>query len=561
MKKIILCMLGLIATLTTQAQLPALQKQGDKTCLMVNGKPFILYCGELHNSTASSVDYMNQQKTFENLAAMGLNSVIATISWEQFEPAEGTYDYTLIDDLLKRAERNHMKLVVLWFGTFKNPFMTYAPTWVKKNPKRFPRAKDAQGNELEMLTVCDDNILNADSKAYAQLLKHISETDVNKTVLMIQVENEPGLRGTSRDFSAAAEKAWKAPVPADLISYLKANKKTLQPDVAQAWNENGNKTQGNWEEVFGKSITQRDESGKIVNLTEHLFTAYHYAKFLNGVAGAGKAVYPLPTFINASVFGMNTRGNSLGNGCSIPEFFDMYRAAAPNIDILTPNSYMQQLDYIGQAFSWKGNPILIPESTLVGARALYIIGEHHAIAFSPFGIDATEAERQNPSLRDEQKKLKQAYETMQNMGDLLTGKLGSKQLRGTYLYTGHDKDTLTIGDYQFTFGPKKGFDIGALMAPAGGGFGEKKEPEKIQQGAALILQAAADEFYLVGYGFNADIKLAPGKKASYVGIDKIYEGRFENGNFIPGRILNGDERNVYADYSDVQVLKVVMYHY
>ena len=562
MKRLLLLLCWLTTCWVGQAQLPVLQKVGDKTCLMVEGKPFVLYCGELHNSTASSVAYMDQHQVFQQLADMHLNSLIATVSWEQFEPVEGTYDFTLTDALIERAEQHHMKLILLWFGTFKNPFMTYAPTWVKKDPKRFPRAVNAQGQELEMFTVCDDRILEADAKAFAQLMKHVAEVDKRHTVVMVQIENEPGLQGTPRDYSAAANQAWNSPVPADLMHYLKAHKKQLKPDLAQAWQEQGYKMQGTWEEVFGKSITQPDESGRIVHLTEHLFTAYYYAKACDRVAQAGKAVHPLPTFINASVFGIHSRGRSLGNGCSIPDFFDIYRAAAPHIDILTPNSYMQQLDQIGEAFAWQGNPILIPESTLVGARALYIIGEYHAIAFSPFGIDATpEDYAKNPKLKEEQKRLGQAYETMQQMGEVLTGKLGTPRMRGSYLYAGHETDTLVIGDYQFAFGPKRGFDIGALMAPAGGGFAPQKKPVQVQQGAALIVQESADVFYLVGYNFNADITLAPGKKARYTGIDKIYEGRFEQGQFIPGRLLNGDERNVYVGPSDVQVLKVEMYHY
>ncbi len=545
---------------TANAQMPQLQKVGTSTCLTVNGQPFVLYCGELHNSTASSIDYMEQNRVWDNLKRMNLNSVIATASWELTEPEEGRFDFTLVDYIIREARERDMKVVLLWFGTWKNPFMTYAPSWVKHNPKRFPHAVDEQGNEMEMLSVYDDNILHADTRAYLELLRHIKDVDTDHTIVMIQLQNEPGLRGSKRDYSAAAERAWRADVPASVTGYLKSNKGSLQPDLEKLWAANGNKTTGNWETIFGKSEDNNRADDPIPNATEHLFTAYGYATYLGKMASAGKEVYPLPVFTNASVFGMNTRGRSLGNGCSIPEFFDIYRACAPSLDILTPNSYMQQLDWICNAFSWRGNPVLIPESTLIGARALYAIGEHDAIAFSPFGIDAN-AEEQTPQRAKDEDILAQCYAAMQGMGSLITSNIGTDRMRGIYLYSGHETDTISMGDYQLRFSPRKSFDIGALMAPANGGDGAQREPEKIEQGGALVVQTADDEFYIVGYGFNADISVRPGLKSRFCGYDNIYEGTFVNGTFRTGRLLNGDERNVYAGYDSVKALRVKMYRY
>lgn len=558
MKRLFSCVLCFFA-LSALAQIPSLQKVGSSTCLMVDGKPFVMYCGELHNSTASSLSYMQEHRVWDKLKEMRLNSVIATVSWELVEPVEGQYDFTLVDAMMAEARKRDMKIAFLWFGAFKNPMMTYAPSWVKSDPKKYPHAVDDKGQEMEHISVYGTEILKADTKAYKAFLQHLKDTDKDHTVVMIQLQNEPGLRGTPRDFSADANKAWKAQVPQQIVDYLKANKGQLQPDLERIWAKYGNKTTGNWEELFGKSEVNNQAENPIRNFTEHVFTAYGYANYLEQMAKAGKEVYPLPVFINASVFGMNTRGNSLGNGCSIPEFFDIYRASAPHIDILTPNSYMQQLDWLGKAFSWKGNPILIPESTLVGARGLYIIGEYDAIAFSPFGIDYEDSEL-NPNLEKQHRLLAESYDQMQQMGSLITDNLGSDKMRGIYLYSGRETDEVEMGDYVLTFGPRKSFDIGALMAPAGGGF-QAEDQQQIEQGGALIVQTAADEFYVVGYGFNADVKLKDGVKSKFCGYDSIWEGRFENGKFIPGRLLNGDERNVFASYDKVNALKVKMFHY
>jgi len=544
--------------------IPHLGKTGSSTSLIVDGKPLVLLCGELNNSTASSIRYMEEQRTFDNIKALNLNSVIATASWELVEPVEGQYRFDEVDYVIEQARKRDMKVVLLWFGAFKNPFMTYAPSWVKQNPRKYPRAVDNNGKQLELPSVLGENVMKADAKAYAATLKHIKETDYDRTVVMVQIENEPGLRGAARDYSALAEKAWKGQVPAKLVTYLQTNAASLQPDIKKAWESNGSKTKGNWEDLFGKSITEDDGSGAIVNQTEHFFTAYYYAEYLDYMAKAGKAVYPIPTFTNASVFGIDSRGRSLGNGCSIPEFFDLYRAGAPDLDILTPNSYMQALDQICKVFSWKGNPILIPESSVSAARGFYAIGEWDAIAFSPFGIDSwANGVTDVPSAQ--QKLFADGYGLLAEMQDLIVANLGSDTMRGVYLYNGHASDSMTIGDYTISFGRGRSFNIGALMAPATGaqpgGQNRPAQQEPRFEGAAIVIQNAPDEFYIAGYGVNADFTLKEGIKHSYYGYDSIWEGTFENGKFVEGRLLNGDERNAFLPDGKVTVLRVKMYHY
>ena len=566
-RSILLAALSFLAAYAVSAQgIPSLQQVNGKTCLVQDGKPLILLSGELHNSTASSVSYMEREKTFDNLKAIGLNSVIATASWELVEPTEGKFDFTEVDYVIKAAREHDMKVMFIWFGAFKNPFMTYAPTWMKKDVKRFPRAKDEKGNDLEMPCVLSENVMKADAKAYCEFLKHIKETDYDKTVVMIQIENEPGLRGSIRDFSPLAEKAWKANVPDQLISYLKANDGALKEDVQKAWDANGKKTKGNWEQVFGKSLTEDDGTNPILNQTEHFFTAYSYAKYLDYLSSEGKKVYALPTFTNASIFGVISRGRSLGNGCSIPEFFDLYAAGAPSLDILTPNSYMQQIDQICEAFVWKGNPILIPESGTSALRGLYVVGEWDAIAFSPFGIDSFAAGASS-SLSDTQKNFYDCYNLLAQMEPLIRENIGKDSMRAVYLYNGHASDTIEMGDYTITctYG-RRGFDIGAMMAPAtGGGNAPGGRPAQQQEprfeGAAMFIQVSPDVFYMVGDGVNASFAVKEGVKSSYCGYDKIYEGEFVDGKFVPGRLLNGDERNAFLSPGGISVLKVEMYHY
>ena len=202
--KSIVCSLFLAFSVAVSAQVPSLQKVGNSTCLIVDGKPFVMYCGELHNSTASSLSYMQEHRVWDKLKEMHLNSVIATVSWELVEPVEGQFDFTLVDAIIAEARQRDMKIAFLWFGTFKNPMMTYAPTWVKANPKKYPHAVDDKGQEMEHISVYGSEVLKADTKAYKAFLQHIKDTDKDHTVVMIQLQNEPGLRGTPRDYSADA---------------------------------------------------------------------------------------------------------------------------------------------------------------------------------------------------------------------------------------------------------------------------------------------------------------------------------------------------------------------
>ena len=116
-------------------ELPQLKKEGNITRLYVDGKPFIMVAGELHNSSSSNLTYL--APIFPKLKEMGLNTVIASIAWEQFEPQEGKFDYTLIDGIIAQASANKLKLCIIWFASWKNGLSTYTPLWVKKRFETF----------------------------------------------------------------------------------------------------------------------------------------------------------------------------------------------------------------------------------------------------------------------------------------------------------------------------------------------------------------------------------------------------------------------------------------
>ena len=211
-----------------QKTLPHISKQGAVAQLIVNDKPFLILGGETGNSSASDMHYM--QTNWAKLQSMHLNTVITPVYWELLEPAEGKFDFSLVDSLLTNARAHQLKLVLLWFGTWKNSMSCYVPAWVKKDPVRFARTAGKNGRSQEIISAFSKPMLEADKKAFAALMKYLREKDEMQTVIMVQVENEIGMLPTAREISATANRYFNEEVPDELMNWLK--KKQIQPGAA-----------------------------------------------------------------------------------------------------------------------------------------------------------------------------------------------------------------------------------------------------------------------------------------------------------------------------------------
>ena len=242
--------------LSEPSQIPHLEKSGPATQLTVDGKPFLILAGELHNSSASSIEYM--EPMWDKLVALGLNTVLATVSWELVEPQEGQFDFSLVDGLVEQARRHNLRLVFLWFASWKNAWSTYVPAWFKKDMARFPRAQDKSGRTTGAVSPLCAEAMKADARAFAAVMRHIRRIDEDHgAVLMMQIENETGLLGSSRDFSPHANEVFAGPVPAELMDYLAAHKDSLIPELRKIWETAGFKSSGSWSEVFGTGPPSR----------------------------------------------------------------------------------------------------------------------------------------------------------------------------------------------------------------------------------------------------------------------------------------------------------------
>jgi hypothetical protein len=458
------------------------------------------------------------------LAEIPVNTVLTPLSWELIEPEEGKFDFSLIDGLLAGARQNHLHIVFLWFGSWKNGTSSYAPAWVKQDTRRFPRMMDKDGAPLEILSTLGKASMQADARAFAAVMRHIRDVDGDAhTVLMMQVENEVGVAPDSRDRSPAANEAFEAPVPRELMVYLQQHRDTLLPEFRQVWEAAGSKSSGSWPEVFGNN-TRADE----------IFMAWNYARYIQMVAAAGKAEYPIPMYVNSALF-KETASNlgeketelkpgKFSSGGPLPIVMDVWRAAGSAIDIYSPDVYEPNLAAWCDRYHRVGNPLFIPEAVggaTGGQNVFYAFGTHDAIGFSPFAIDAF-VDNGRPNELDANNDLGKSYEVLQSLAPIILQHQGHGEMVGFKLDTDHPHTTLELNGYDLEVQLDRLWDWKAKTA------------------AGLIIATGPDEFLGAGTGFMVSFHLK-GESTMRVGIRSIEEGTLAGGAWMPGRRMNGDE--------------------
>ena len=517
-------------------EIPHLQKHGTAERLIVNGKPVLLLAGELHNSTCGG--FASMRPVWKRLAKKNLNSVIATVSWELIEPEQGKFDFSLVDSMIAGARQANLKLVLIWFGSWKNAGSVYIPSWVKKDYEKYYRAQGANGRPLEILSTFCKASQNADAQAFAALMKHIKKVDEKQqTVVMMQVENEMGVLdnmetnpgNACRDFSPPANNEFNGQVPKRLIDYLSSHRNNLFPELNKVWKGNGYRTSGTWNEVFGKSklkASKRDWEFYSY-YTEEIFMAWNYASYTEKVVEAGKKEYALPMYVNAWLKQpFSYWPGKYPSGGPLPQVLDIWRSAAPSIDFIAPDIYTAVFNWICREFTRSGNPLFIPETiggAIGAARAFYVFGTYGAGCFSPFGIDDKNYGENDP--------LNKAYAVLKKMSPIILENQGKRTMKGILVDSLAPVQIFELGDYYIKAELKQG------LHPAISG--------------GLIIQTGPQEYLAAGKGL--DVYFIPVNAKEHVGVEKVDEGTFENGKWIPLQRLNGDE--VHASTWDGTGLK------
>jgi beta-galactosidase GanA len=520
--------------------IPHLEKRGGAYQLIVNGKPLLILGGETGNSSASDLKYL--KKVWPAAAKMHLNTLVVPVYWELLEPEEGKFNFALVDSIITSARQYNMKLVFLWFGTWKNSMSCYVPLWIKTDEKRFPRARPKNGRAEEILTAFDNTNRNSDARAFANLMKHIRAIDEKEqTVILVQVENEIGMIPDARDHCKSANEFFDAAVPEEFLKYLKANKEKLRQPLYKLWEKNGFKTAGNWEEVFGKSPE-----------TDEIFMAWYYAKYTNYVAEAGKKEYPLPMYVNAALIRPGYKPGQYPSAGPLPHLFDIWKAAAPQIDFLSPDIYSPSFVEWSEKYyvpagdsNHYANPLFIPE---VGndqgvANAFYAFGQLNAMGYSPFSIESLP----NP----ENNQVAKGYDVLAQLTPLIIANQGKGTMAGVLLDSANQKAKIKLGDYTFNFHHAYSWK-----------YAPQTEGENPRFGG-LIIMVSPEEFYIAGSGLIVTFESA--QEDQKAGIGSLDEGKFVGGRWIAGRRLNGDQshqgRHMDLPGNTFSIQKVKLYKY
>ena len=510
------------------AEAPRLIKKDGRYALLVDGKPYLVLGGQIHNSSAWPSEL---PQVWESMAALHANTIEAPAYWEQIEPQGGHFDFSNVDQLVEGARAHHLHMVLLWFGTWKNGNMQYAPVWVKTDPKRFPRMIRPDGQPTDVLSANSRSNLEADKTAFVALMRHLEQIDGQQhTILVVQVENEAGGIGSVRDFSAESNREFAGPVPEDLLAVV-------------------HKQPGTWSQVFGPDA-------------DEIFQIYHQAKYINEIAAAGKKEFNIPYSINVWLSHpteelpqrqVELPGILYPSGGAVQRWVGLWKALAPSIDMIGPDIYTSDsaaYREIIHTYHRPDNPLWIPETGRSDNFAkffFYALGSD-AIGFSPFGVDHSGWN----ILGDEPWSAHaRNFALIGPMSREIAQLEFDGKLKTSVEEPGEAQQELDFGDWQATV---------AFGFPQPDG--RKAPGTRDAHGVALVAQLGPDEFLVTG--IDASVKFqVPGKLPGMRSqILTAEQGSYVNGVWKTVRLWNGDEVDRgLCFHKEPQVVRVRMYRF
>jgi len=529
---LLLSCLAFGAQAAAPADLPRLVQQDGRHALMVDGAPFLVLGGQAHNSSNYPAAL---PKVWAALKDAHANTLEIPVAWEQIEPKEGQFDFGYVDTLVAQARENGMRLVLLWFGTWKNTSPGYTPEWVRFDNRRFPRMLDKDGKTSYCLSPFGEATLAADRKAFVALMTHLKRIDAERrTVIMVQVENEVGTYGVARDYGAAAQAAFRQPVPAAVLARQKPPRLVVATGDRRA-------TSGDWAAVYG-------------DYAEQYFHSWAIARYIEEIAKAGRAVYDLPMFVNNALRDPQPQDpatpwkGDFASGGPTYDVIGIYKAAAPHIDFAAPDIYMPESNKVSAnlaRYQGPDNALLVPEmGNAAGyARYVYQILGRGALGVAPFGIDYASYSNYPLGSKYTDRRMVEpfgsVYAAFAPMGRLWARWAFEGRTHGVAEGDDRAPQTVALEGWNATVSFRE-FQFGERQY-----LRDKNEyaaGTEQPNGGVAIAQLGPDEFMLVGQ--QARIKLAgsgrnAGKPSMYA---RVEEGHFDaDGRWVMERNWNGDQ--------------------
>lgn len=525
--------IGWMCTISPHATstIPEIRSNNGRHALMVDGKPFLLLAAQTNNSANYAAALPDVWPVVEQMHA---NTLVIPVAWEQVEPQEGKFDFSFVDTVISQARDKDVRLVLLWFATWKNNAPHYAPGWVKLDNQRFPRVRTPEGKAVNSLSPHYRSTLEADKKAFVQLMRHLKKVDRQRTVIMVQVQNEVGTYGSARDYSDTAEKIFQQPVPEKLLA-------------------DTNKKAGSWREVFGKDA-------------DEFFHAWHIGRFVDEVAEAGKKEYPLPMYVNVALRNPYNPGEpgQYSSGGATDNVIHIWKSAAPHIDLIAPDIYFRDhktATRVMDLYTRDDNPLYIAE---IGNDQPYVryffdaLG-HGALGFAPFGMDNTKYSNYPLGAETMDEKVIKPFADLYKV----FGAMGSE-----WAEISLNNRTWGFSEPVDTYAPDK-----ALWNAKGSDeeIKEKRDPEDYTQrqnlgdwtaevtygrpafwidppkgnnpasGGAVIAELGKDEYLVIGYHARVSFSPSQALDGEQYTFERVEEGHFDDGKWVFERVWNGDQ--------------------
>ena len=515
---------AVVALVSNAADAPKLVEKDGRWALLVDGRPYLMLGGQVHNSSAWPSEL---PRVWKALAELHANTVEAPVYWEQIEPQPGKFNWDNVDLLVKDAREHKLRVVLLWFGTWKNGNMHYVPEWVKTDTKRFPRVIRADGEPIDVLSASSRSNLEADKAAFTSLMRHLKALDGDEhTVLLVQVENESGIIGSPRDFSPESNKEFAGQVPADMLAAA-------------------HKQPGTWKEVFAGGA-------------DELFQLYHQAHYLDEIAAAGKAEFDIPLYMNVWLSyppaelperQIPIPGIQYPSGGAVQRWVGLWRTLAPSVNAIAPDIYNDDAGFVRDvlaAYHRPDNPLLVPEIAKRDSFARYdflALGEG-AVGIAPFGIDPRgwNILGEGPAAAHARN-----FALLAPMVREIATLNFEGKLKASMEEVGRAQQELDFGSWQAAI--SYGFPQQDGRRPPG---------TNDAHGVALVAQLGQNEFLVTGVDVSVSFHLPGGLPGMRMQILAAEEGCYRDGAWKPVRLLNGDEtdRGLQFHADDAAVVRV-----